>query len=63
MDTCVAILNLHSCFLGQLGTRDTGGIDVYVWETAQPLVESKGNGERLHSSACRSVTGFTWGLP
>lgn len=33
----VAMLSLHSCPLGQLGTRDTGGMNVYVRETAREL--------------------------
>ncbi|MEK7847605.1 MAG: glycosyltransferase [Chloroflexota bacterium] len=33
----VAVLSLHSCPLGRLGTRDTGGMNVYVRHTAQEL--------------------------
>lgn len=33
----VALLCLHSCPLGRLGTRDTGGMNVYVRETAREL--------------------------
>ncbi len=31
------MLSLHSCPLGQLGTQDTGGMNVYVRETAREL--------------------------
>ncbi|MEE9201845.1 MAG: glycosyltransferase [Dehalococcoidia bacterium] len=37
LDMRVAMLSLHSCPLGQLGTRDTGGMNVYVRETAREL--------------------------
>jgi len=33
----IAMLSVHSCPLGQLGTRDTGGMSVYVRELAREL--------------------------
>jgi D-inositol-3-phosphate glycosyltransferase len=33
----IAILSIHSCPLGQLGTRDTGGMNVYVCELSRQL--------------------------
>jgi D-inositol-3-phosphate glycosyltransferase len=33
----IAMISLHSCPLGQLGTRDTGGMNVYVRELAREL--------------------------
>ena len=33
----LAMLSLHSCPLGQLGTRDTGGMNVYVRELSREL--------------------------
>lgn len=38
----IAMLSIHSCPLGQLGGRDTGGMNVYVRELARAL------GERGH---------------
>ncbi len=38
----IAILSIHSCPLGQLGSKDTGGMNVYVRELARTL------GERGH---------------
>jgi D-inositol-3-phosphate glycosyltransferase len=33
----IAMLSVHSCPLGQLGTRDTGGMNVYVRELSREL--------------------------
>jgi D-inositol-3-phosphate glycosyltransferase len=33
----IAMLSIHSCPLGQLGTRDTGGMNVYVRELSREL--------------------------
>ena len=33
----IAVLSIHSCPLGQLGTRDTGGMNVYVCELSRQL--------------------------
>ncbi len=33
----IALLSIHSCPLGQLGTRDTGGMNVYVRELSREL--------------------------
>ncbi len=33
----IAMLGVHSCPLGQLGTRDTGGMSVYIRELAREL--------------------------
>jgi D-inositol-3-phosphate glycosyltransferase len=35
----IAMLSVHSCPLGQLGGRDTGGMNVYVRELASALGE------------------------
>ncbi|MGD8980448.1 MAG: glycosyltransferase, partial [Desulfobacterales bacterium] len=33
----IAMLSIHSSPIGELGTRDTGGMSVYVRETAKEL--------------------------
>jgi len=33
----IAMLSVHSCPLGLLGGRDTGGMNVYIRELAQEL--------------------------
>lgn len=38
----IAMLSIHSCPMGELGTRDTGGMSVYIRELAKAL------GERGH---------------
>lgn len=35
----IALLSIHSCPLGRLGSKDTGGMSVYVIETARRLAE------------------------
>ncbi len=39
----IAMLSVHSCPVGMLGTRDTGGMSVYIRELAREL------GEQGHS--------------
>ena len=36
-ERCMAIISYHSCPLGRLGGRDTGGMNVYVREVAREL--------------------------
>ncbi|HIE55611.1 MAG TPA: hypothetical protein EYP90_10590, partial [Chromatiaceae bacterium] len=33
----IAMFSIHSCPMGKLGTRDTGGMNVYVREVAREL--------------------------
>ncbi|RJQ39160.1 MAG: hypothetical protein C4555_03800 [Dehalococcoidia bacterium] len=33
----IAMLSAHSCPVGQLGTKDTGGMSVYIRELAKEL--------------------------
>jgi D-inositol-3-phosphate glycosyltransferase len=33
----IAVLSIHSSPIGDLGTRDTGGMSVYVRETAKEM--------------------------
>jgi D-inositol-3-phosphate glycosyltransferase len=33
----IAMLSIHSCPAGELGTKDTGGMSVYIWELAKEL--------------------------
>jgi D-inositol-3-phosphate glycosyltransferase len=33
----IAMLSIHSCPIGELGTKDTGGMSVYIRETAKEL--------------------------
>ena len=35
----IAILSLHSCPLGNLGAKDTGGMSVYIREAATELAK------------------------
>ena len=33
----IAMLSIHSCPVGELGTKDTGGMNVYIRELAREL--------------------------
>ncbi len=33
----IAMLSIHSCPIGELGTKDTGGMNVYIRELAREL--------------------------
>jgi len=46
----IAMLSIHSCPLGQLGSKDTGGMNVYVRELAREL-GTKGNQVDIYTRA------------